>query len=155
LIYFNTRIFRGIKYTHQKATNRAVSGELNLASVLICVVAVFLICHIPGVILNCTEFFLVDEIIECPDHFIPANWNLCLASLNHALLIVNASINFIIYTSVGDSFKKSLKKLVQRVRVGSNMMLNVNPTITKDIDSNIANCEGNQQAENEIFTTCV
>ena len=85
-----------------------------MATVLICIVAVFLICHIPRVVLNCTEFFLVDQIIECPDHFMPPNWNLCLASVNHALLIINASINFIIYTSVGDSFKKALRKLVER-----------------------------------------
>ena len=102
------------RYTHQKTTNRAVNGELNLATVLICIVAVFLICHIPRVVLNCTEFFLVDQIIECPDHFMPPNWNLCLASVNHALLIINASINFIIYTSVGENFKKSLQKLVER-----------------------------------------
>ena len=85
-----------------------------MATVLICIVVVFLICHIPRVVLNCTEFFLVDQMIECPDHFMPANWNLCLASVNHALLIINASINFIIYTSVGDSFKKSLRKLLER-----------------------------------------
>ena len=131
LVFFNTRIFQGIKYkmgdnysvycyvvmsryTHQKATNRAVSGELNLATVLICIVVVFIICHIPRVILNCAEFFMLDQILNCPDTFTPPNWNLCLASVNHALLIVNASINFIIYTSVGDSFKLSLKQKIFR-----------------------------------------
>ena len=103
------------RYTHQKATNRAVSGELNLATILICIVAVFLICHIPRVILNCTEFFLVDEMLNCPDGFMPPNWNLCLASVNHALLIINASINFIIYTSMGDSFNTALKQMIMRL----------------------------------------
>jgi len=116
LVFFNTRIFQGIKYTHQKATNRAVSGELNLATVLICIVVVFIICHIPRVILNCAEFFMLDQILNCPDTFTPPNWNLCLASVNHALLIVNASINFIIYTSVGDSFKLSLKQKIFRMK---------------------------------------
>ena len=91
-----------------------MSGELNLATVLICIVAVFLICHIPRVILNCTEFFLVDEMLNCPEGFSPPNWNLCLASLNHALLIINASINFIIYTSMGDSFNIALKQMIKR-----------------------------------------
>ena len=102
------------RYTHQKATNRSVSGELNLATVLICIVVVFLFCHVPRVVLNCTEFFFLDYILECPD-FTPPNWNLCLASLNHALLIINASINVIIYTSFGDSFNKSLKQLIKRL----------------------------------------
>ena len=106
--------YENFRYTHQKATNRAVSGELNLATVLICIVAVFLICHIPRVILNCTEFFLVDEMLNCPEGFSPPNWNLCLASLNHALLIINASINFIIYTSMGDSFNIALKQMIKR-----------------------------------------
>ena len=102
------------RYTHHKATNRAVSGELNLATVLICIVVVFIICHVPRIILNCAELFMLDTILSCPDTFIPPNWNLCLASVNHALLIINASINFIIYTSVGDNFKKSLKQMMSR-----------------------------------------
>ena len=103
------------RYTHHKATNRAVSGELNLATVLICIVVVFIICHVPRIILNCTELFMLDTILSCPDTFTPPNWNYCLASVNHALLIINASINFIIYTSVGDNFKKSLKQMMSRL----------------------------------------
>ena len=57
---------------------------------------------------------MLDQILECPDTFMPPTWNLCMASLNHALLITNASINFIIYTSMGDSFNKSLRQIFSR-----------------------------------------
>ena len=54
------------------------------------------------------------RILRCPELFTPHNWVLCLASLNHALLILNASTNFIIYTSVGEDFKTSLRQILSR-----------------------------------------
>ena len=95
-------------------SNKSGSCEVNLATVLICIVMVFLFCHIPRVILNCTEFFLVEEMFRCPSTFSLANWNLCLASLNHCLLIVNASTNFLIYCSMGENFKKALRQACRR-----------------------------------------
>ena len=88
--------------------NKSGSSEANLAIVLICIVMVFLFCHIPRVILNCTEFFMVEEMFRCPATFSPSNWNLCLASLNHWLLIVNSSSNFLIYCCMGENFKLAL-----------------------------------------------
>ena len=90
------------------------SSEVNLATVLICIVIVFLFCHIPRVILNCAEFFMVEEMFRCPDTFYPSNWNLCLVSLNHWLLIINSSSNFLIYCSMGESFKMALTHTWER-----------------------------------------
>ena len=90
------------------------SSEVNLATVLICIVIVFLFCHIPRVILNCAEFFMVEEMFRCPVTFYPTNWNLCLVSLNHWLLIINSSSNFLIYCSMGESFKMALTQTWER-----------------------------------------
>ena len=101
------------RFTHMKA-NKSGSSEANLATVLICIVMVFLFCHIPRVILNCTEFFMVEEMFRCPATFSPSNYNLCLASLNHWLLIVNSSSNFLIYCSMGENFKLALAQAWKR-----------------------------------------
>ena len=41
-------------------------------------------------------------------------WNLCLTSANHLLLAINASVNFLIYCSIGKKFKAVLKRVVQK-----------------------------------------
>ena len=39
------------------------------------------------------------------------SWNLCLTSANHLLLAINASINFLIYCSIGRKFKAVLRRV--------------------------------------------
>ena len=95
-------------------THKSGNSEANLATILICIVMVFLFCHIPRVILNCTEFFMVEEMFRCPDTFSPSNWNMCLVSFNHWLLIINSSSNFLIYCSMGDQFKLALTQACNR-----------------------------------------
>ena len=94
--------------------NKNKSNEVNLATILICIVIVFLFCHTPRVILNCVEFFMVEKMFHCPETFSPSVWNLCLASLNHWLLIVNSSSNFLIYCFMGDTFKQALIQTTKR-----------------------------------------
>ena len=65
-------------------------------------------------IFHFNENISLDRILSCPELFTPNNWILCLTSLNHALLILNASTNFIIYTSVGKDFKLALKQILSR-----------------------------------------
>ena len=66
------------RYTHQKATNRNVSGELNLATVLICIVIVFFVCHIPRVILNFIDVFRSDMSATFDD--VPLDYQLTINS---------------------------------------------------------------------------
>ena len=42
---------------------------------------------------------------RCKSLLVRPAWNLCLMSLNHLLLVVNASVNFLIYCSIGRKFK--------------------------------------------------
>ena len=41
----------------------------------------------------------LDRTLHCPELFTPNKWILCLASLNHALLILNVFTNFYIFTA--------------------------------------------------------
>ena len=103
-----------------------------MAAILICIVTIFLVCNIPRVVLNCFEFFMLDQIIRsvlkdlspdylspairCGDQFIPPTWFLCLASFSNLTLVSNASANFIIYCVVGNKFKKAFKKILKSFR---------------------------------------
>jgi len=113
LVYFNTRIFKGIKYAHVRANrNSKTNNEMNLAGVLIVIVIVFLLCHFPRLIINCTEFLWTNSIRMC-ESFMPPGWFLCLTSFMHWLLIVNASTNFLIYCFMGNKFKTVLMSMVR------------------------------------------
>ena len=51
---------------------------------------------------------------RCSHQLIRPSWNLCLTSANHLLLAINASINFLIYCSIGKKFKAVLKRIFLR-----------------------------------------
>ena len=42
---------------------------------------------------------------RCGKWLVRPTWNLCLTSANHLTLVINASVNFLIYCSVGAKFK--------------------------------------------------
>ncbi|CAB4067152.1 unnamed protein product [Lepeophtheirus salmonis] len=94
LVYFNSRIFRGIQMTHERTRkkNKQRAGEMNMAAILLCIVFLFMICHVLRILLNVNEIFMLDDIISCGDDFTPPAWFFCVTSINHWLLIVNASL---------------------------------------------------------------
>ena len=68
-----------------------------------CIVGVFLVCHIPRVVLNIQELLMLEDLLQClGELFAPPAWFLCLTSFNHLLLGINSSVNFLIYCSLGN-----------------------------------------------------
>lgn len=57
------------------------------------------------VLLNLHEFFMVSRMIQCGDRFCPPAWFLCSISFNHLLLVINSSVNILVYCSVGEKFR--------------------------------------------------
>ena len=51
---------------------------------------------------------------SCGEKFIPPDWFMCLASLNHVILVISGSVNFLIYCTYGNLFKTMLQKLLNR-----------------------------------------
>ena len=47
-------------------------------------------------------------LFRCREELQPPSWFLCLTSFNHLSLVFNASINFLIYFSLGKEFKSVL-----------------------------------------------
>jgi len=116
LIGLNAKIFQGIRRSHARSRN-PVKKEMNLASLLICIVFVFLFCNIPRVFINCYEFICSEEaLLSGSEEGPPPEWILCLTSFNHLALVLNASVNFLIYFSCGAAFKRALLNVLPCVQ---------------------------------------
>lgn len=72
--------------------------EIGLATMLMCVVVVFLVCNILPLASNIHETFIADP---------PRR----MVQIGNLLVIINSSINFIIYVIFGQKFKKIFFKL--------------------------------------------
>ena len=104
-----------LRYAHVRSSNRNSSShnEVNLATVLICIVIMFLLCHSPRLVINVAELIITRSYSEC-EHWMPPAWFLCLSSFMHWLLIVNSSSNFLIYCFMGRKFKQVLLTKIGR-----------------------------------------
>ena len=95
------------------ALSSCSNNDINLAPILFGVVIVFVICNSLRVILNIYDFSVVDHIIECESQMMgryPPAWILCTISVSHLLLMVNSSVNFLVYCVAGTRFRSILAK---------------------------------------------
>ena len=79
-------------------------ADMKLAPILFGVVIVFIFCNSLRVILNIYDFSVVDAIIKCEQKGVgrlPPAWILCSISVSHLLLMVNSSVNFLVYCVAG------------------------------------------------------
>lgn len=89
----------------------------NLAPILFGVVIVFVICNSLRVILNIYDFAVVKDIIECEKQKMgryPPAWILCTISVSHLLLMVNSSVNFLVYCVAGKRFRSILARKIRK-----------------------------------------
>merc|ERR1712013_234856 len=92
--------------------------ELALAKVVIIIVITFLVCQIPRIFLSFYRSSVSERTNFCwelgmlPTH---PSWMFTLTAIQHFFLIVNSSVNFIIYCFMGTKFRRvlmlSLKKM--------------------------------------------
>ena len=122
LIFFNSKIFLAIR-KNRSSSVRSTRSEIALAKVVLSIVILFMICQIPRIYL---AFFRVSfifisqqfpnasfqniqssmarrtnkcmEIGQLPVH---PSWMFTLTSIQHLSLIINSSVNFIIYCVMG------------------------------------------------------
>ncbi|KAK2584722.1 hypothetical protein KPH14_007055 [Odynerus spinipes] len=100
LIIFNVAIYRRVRKANrdlQHLTHHQ-RREIGLATMLLCVVIVFIICNILPLASNIVESFIDD----------PPPW---LVKTGNLLVTINSSINFIIYVIFGRKFKRIFMKL--------------------------------------------
>jgi len=103
LIFLNVRVFIAIH-------SRKSSGkETTYSTILLLIVAIFILCHMPRVALNIYEFYEMEKISICG----PAVWSMIFKVFsNEVLPALNSAINFFIYFLAGKKFRRSLLNLV-------------------------------------------
>lgn len=78
--------------------SRLQKKEIGLATMLLCVVIVFLICNMLALVMNVLEAFW-DRTIDF------------LVEINNLMITLNSSVNFVIYVIFGEKFKRLFFKL--------------------------------------------
>jgi len=103
LIFLNVRVFIAIH-------SRKSSGkETTYSTILLLIVAIFILCHMPRVALNIYEFYDKEKNDECG----PPVWSMIfMVFSNQVLPALNSAINFFIYFLAGKKFRRSLVNLV-------------------------------------------
>ena len=89
----------------------AATADIKLAPILFGVVIVFILCNSLRVLLNIYDFTVLDDIIECHKKGVgryPPTWVMCSVSVSHLLLMVNSSVNFLVYCVAGTRFRRIL-----------------------------------------------
>lgn len=96
--------------------------EINTSFVLLCIVLIFFCCHALRIVLDIHEFSNVENIIRCK-LWLPGYWMQALVYVSHTTMILNSSVNFIVYCLVGHTFRKEMcrtfgvRKVILRILV--------------------------------------
>jgi hypothetical protein len=85
------------------------SMEDNLAIIFMGIGAVFLVCHMPRLVLSLHEMWIINDTLKCikAGMKIFPLWALILSHISHLFLVINSSVNSLIYCMVSSSFRKA------------------------------------------------
>lgn len=121
--------------TNGHASQQQSQNDLSLAPVLFGVVIVFVFCNILRVFLNMYDFSEVDQIIGCEKKGVgrmPPAWIVCTVSISQMLLMINSSVNFLVYCVAGSKFRtilyQQLSSVFKRWRPNSNNVEALGPS---------------------------
>lgn len=107
ITFFNAMIYRQVRKANRERQrlSRTEKREIGLATMLFCVVIVFLCCNILALVLNIAEAFY-DYINE---HIVKTS---------NLLVTINSGVNFIIYVIFGEKFRRIFLLLFCKRRFG-------------------------------------
>ena len=96
-------------------SNNMIKEEDKLAMIFMAIVIVFLICHLPRLIINIHETFTIDHVMECFRAGKPGlpTWTLMTMKMGHLFHAINSAINFLIYTCLSPKFRQECRKLLK------------------------------------------
>ena len=103
LIFLNVRVFIAIH------SRKSSSKEMTYSTILLLIVAIFILCHMPRVALNFYEVVDFEQINQCG----PPVWSRTFGIFSNSVLpTLNSTINFFIYFLAGKKFRERLLNLV-------------------------------------------
>ena len=105
--FLNYKIFLGSKRIISASTN----NDISMAKIMMTIVAVFILLSIPKVILALFEISTIPKILECHQRkcrYYVSSKRWVADSIIRYLVMLNSSINFIIYCFLGSKFRETL-----------------------------------------------
>ena len=89
--------------------------EDNLAVIFIGMVTVFLICHVPRLFLGLHEAWITNQTISCAKAgYSPFPlWATIMNQFSHLVLVINSSVNCLIYSVMSSRFRKAARQRAQ------------------------------------------
>ena len=91
--------------------------EDNMAVIFMGFIIVFLVCHLPRLLLNIHELATMAHAMDCQEagkEPFPY-WSLITISVSHFLLVVNSSTNIFIYSILSSKFRDECKKVYHSI----------------------------------------
>ena len=88
-----------------------------MAAIFMGFIFVFLVCHLPRLLLNIHELATLEHSMECqragkePLGF----WTLITIPSSHVLLVINSSTNIFIYSILSSKFREECRKLYNTI----------------------------------------
>ena len=106
-------LFLSSTQKRQKKKDIRRKNEDSLAVVFMIIIFIFLICHSPRIILDIHELMTIKQSEYCNEinEFYYSSWSVILLSVSHFLLVVNSSVNMIVYCLLGSRFRKEIRKM--------------------------------------------
>ena len=93
--------------------------EDSIARVFIVIIFIFLICHLPRILLDVYELAIVDKAQFCSEHGNPDDalsfWPVILICVSHLFLVISSSTNMIVYCLLGTKFRMEAKKTYKSI----------------------------------------
>ena len=128
LIYLNLMVYLGMKSSNnifeKEDKKRRFNQEKNLSSVMIGIVLVFIICQSPRTFTYCYVFLLLNGWIDCSNTIdnnsvsivnSTPNWFTITWLLSEILLVLNSSVNTIIYCCINSRFRRQVMLTVKQI----------------------------------------
>ncbi|XP_046472500.1 FMRFamide receptor [Neodiprion pinetum] len=131
LTWFNMEIYRQVRKANRELQNLShhQRREIGLATMLLCVVIVFIVCNIIPLATNICETFY-------------NNIPMWLVQIGNLMVTINSSVNFIIYVIFGRKFKRIFLRLFCSSHIfGAGRDSPEFPTNDESVVTNVTNIE--------------
>lgn len=101
----------------QKKKDIRRKNEDSLAMVFMIIILIFLVCHAPRIILDINELATIkmSEYCASVDKYQYSFWSIIVLNISHFLLVVNSSVNMIVYCLLGSRFRAEVKKIMDNI----------------------------------------
>ena len=138
--FFNYNVYKGMslrtKLSEQRTHKERSVQEHDLAKVLGGIVGVFMICHSLRLLLDFYEMILIKTVLDCVKNKQAGfpKWFLITKSFSALMLVINSSVNMIIYCCLNSGARKHVLTYKKRL---SNIWLS-----TSNNRSNVASDKG-------------